>query len=75
MEPWTGTHEHAPVKVVRAVIAIRCARIWGIPVVSIGTNWSRTNVGWTKTDPYSDPDLRVGCPRHNHAKPEQNSIL
>jgi hypothetical protein len=75
VEPRTGAHEHAPGKVVRAVIAIRCACIWGIAVVSIGTNGSRTNVGWSITDPYSDPDLRVGCPRHNHAKPKQNRIL
>jgi hypothetical protein len=75
VEPRTGAHEHAPREVVRAVIAIWCACIWGIPVVSIGANWSRTNVGWSITDSYSDPDLRVGCPRHNHAKPEQNSIL
>lgn len=78
MEPWTRADEHAAGKIVRAIVAIRRAGIRGIPVIAIGAGRSRPNVGWGHV-PWpksnSNPNLRVGRARHNHAKPEQNCVL
>jgi len=78
MEPRTRPNKHALGKIVRTVVAVWRACVWGIPIVAIGTDrrWldvSRPNVG--RPESYCNPNLRVGCTRHNHANPEQNSVL
>jgi hypothetical protein len=75
MEPRTSAYKRASDKIVWAVVAVGCACVWSVPIITVVTDWSRTHVGWPKSNTHSDPNLRVGCPCHNHAKPEQNSIL
>jgi hypothetical protein len=71
MKPGTCADKHAPRKIIRAVVAVRCAGVRSISVVAIRTYRSRPNVGRAKLN----RDLRVRRPRHNHEKPEQNAIL
>jgi hypothetical protein len=78
MEPWTRADEHAAGKIVRAVVAIRCAGIRGVPVVAIGADRCRPDIGWGNVawpESNSDPNLRMGRARHNHAKAEQNCVF
>jgi hypothetical protein len=78
MEPWARADEYAAGKIVRAIVAIRRAGIRGIPVIAIGADRGRPDVGWGNV-PWpksnSNPNLRVGRARHNHANPEQYSAL
>lgn len=71
MEPRTRANKHATSKIIRAVVAVRRARVWGIPVVAIGAYWGRAYVGWAKLN----SNLRMCGPCYNHEKPEQNSVL
>jgi hypothetical protein len=75
MEPRTCANKHAPGKVVRAIIAVRCACVWGIPIIAVRAHWSRPHVGWPNANANSNPDLRMSRSRHNHAEPEQNCVF
>jgi hypothetical protein len=78
MKPRTRANKHAPGKIVRTVVAVWRACVWGIPIVAIGTDWRRLDVGRPnggRPESHCNPNLRVGCTRHNHANPKQNSVL
>lgn len=69
MEPRPCANKHAAVKIIWAVVAIRCARVWRILIVAIGAYWRRPNVCWAKLN----CDLRMGGPSpcYHHKKPDQ----
>jgi hypothetical protein len=80
MEPGPCTNKDAAVKIIRAVVAVRCARVGRIPEVAICADWCRldedwSSVDWPDSNSYSNPYLRMGCPRHNHEKPQKNCVL
>jgi hypothetical protein len=66
--PRAGADKDATHKVVWTVVAVRRARIWGIPVVAVGANWSRSYI--TGTDSNANGNLSVGvtCRKHQNAK-------
>ena len=73
VEPRTGPYEHAVIEIIWAIVAIRRARIWRIPIVAIRAHRRRTKVGWPKLN----CDLRMGGPSpcHHHKNPGQHSVL
>jgi hypothetical protein len=80
MEPRTSADKHAPDKVIRTVVAVWRASVGGIPIVAVCADWRSVNVSGPAinrrhSNSNSEADLRVGCSRHYHAKPEQNSVL
>jgi hypothetical protein len=71
VEPRTGADEHAPGKVVRAVITVRCACVRSIPVVTVGADRGRPDVARSivnRPRPDSNPNsnLGVSSPRARH---------
>lgn len=70
MEPRTRANKDATRKVIRPVITVWRASIGCIPIVAIRACRRCTNVPWSNSDPYSNPNLRMSGSRHNHAKPE-----
>jgi hypothetical protein len=82
VEPWTGADEHAPGKVVRAVITVRRACVGRIPVVTVGADRGRPDVGrssvnWPRPDSNPNSNLSVSSPRarHRHKKSQQDSVF
>jgi hypothetical protein len=80
VKPRTRAYKHASDKIIRAVVAVRCATVWRIPIVAIGAGRSRFNVSWRdvawpESNPHTNPNLRMGCARHYHANSEQYSIF
>jgi hypothetical protein len=68
MEPRTSTNKNASDEIIRAVVAVRCTGVGGIPIVAIGADRRRLDIGrpsvdWSDANPYSKPNLRVGSPR------------
>jgi hypothetical protein len=59
MEPWARADENAPGKVIRAVVAVRRARVRVIAIVTIGAGGRRSNVRWAWRHPESDRNLCV----------------
>jgi hypothetical protein len=70
-EPRTRANKYAPGKIIRAVITVRRACVRGIPIVAICACRAGPHIGWA----ILNRNLRVGRPRHNHEKPEQNNIF
>jgi hypothetical protein len=80
VKPRTRSYEHAPDKIIRAVVTVRRATVWRIPIIAIGAGRSRSDVGWRdvawpESNPETNPNLRMGCARHYHANSEQYSIF
>jgi hypothetical protein len=82
MKPRADTDKYAANKIIRTVVAIRRAYVWGIAIVAIRADRSRHDIGrfsvaWPNPNSDPKPDLRVGnlCPCHNHEKSKQNSVL
>ena len=82
MKPWTRAHEHAPIKIIRAIVTVRRARIWRVSIIAIGANRRPLHVGWPTVnwpDSYSNTksDLRVGSsrPRNRNKESQHHSIF
>jgi hypothetical protein len=80
MEPRTSADKYASDKVIGTVVAVWRASVGGIPIVAVRADWrdvnvSRPAINRRNSNSNSEPNLRVGCSRHNHAKPEQNSVF
>ena len=74
-EPRTSAYEHISVKIIRTIVAIRSTRVGRVPVISVGAYRRRPNVDGRDSNPNSNPNLRMRCPRHNHEQPEQDDVF
>ncbi len=77
VEPRACADEHAPVKIVRAVVAVRRAGVRRISIVAVCAYRGRSDVSRPIIDRRNantdaDPYLRASRSRHSHAKPKQN---
>jgi len=68
MEPRSGADKDATHKVVWTVVAIRRTRIWGIPVVAVGANWSGSYITGTNSNANGKLSVGVTCRKHQNAK-------
>jgi len=78
VEPRTRADERAADKVVRAVVAVRRARVWVVAVVTISAGGSRSNISRTWRNPEPDHDLRMsvrGVARKEDQQRRHQSIL
>jgi hypothetical protein len=77
-EPGAGANENAVIEIVGAVIPVRRASVWVIPIVAIAAVGRRTDVTRTHSDAEAKSHLGVGDrsrrARKNHEKPEQSSV-
>jgi hypothetical protein len=73
-EPGTRADKNAGIKIVGAVIPVRCARVRVIPIVAIGAAGRRTDVARTNSN--ANSKLRVGSGAcEDHEKPKQTDIF
>jgi hypothetical protein len=63
-EPRAGADKDATHKVVWTVVAVRRARIWGIPVVTVGANRSGSYITGTNSYANGNLSVRVTCCKH-----------
>ena len=58
-KPRAGANEDAAHEIVRAVISVRGASVRGVPVIAVGTHWSRAVISTNRAYPNTDGHLRV----------------
>jgi hypothetical protein len=83
MEPRARANEYAAHEIIRAVVAVRRARVRSIIIVAIYTCRGRTDVSWPsicgtrvhRPDPNSKPDLRLSGSCRNHENSQKYRIF
>ena len=75
VEPRAGADEDAADEVVRSVVAVRCAGVRIVAVVTVGAGRRRADgaVNWAYPD--ADANLRVGAARGKKQNSQQSNIL
>jgi len=74
MKPRARSDEHATFKIIRPVIAVRCARIWRIVIVSVRTIGRWPNIAWANNK--LNPHLSMGSTSgQEHKEPDRNHVL
>ncbi len=71
VEPWTRADKYAAGKIIRAIVAVRSARVWSEPVVAIRADRSRTNVYRS----HLNRKLRVSTTRRNNKNRYQSQVF
>jgi hypothetical protein len=82
VEPGPRPDEHAARKIVRSIVAVRCACIWGIPVVAVCAGGRRPDVNrrWPHgpnayAKPHRDLCMSSSRPRDKRQKPHCECIF
>jgi hypothetical protein len=74
MKPWPGPYKHPACKIVRPVVAVRCAGVRGVIIVAINTIGRRPDVSWSYTKLNSDLGMS-STSRHEYQKPDHNHVF